>query len=275
MGKKIIMKSETVESSMRPMTKYKRIDDDHIEKTDELTGEKKIISVDVFIKKEFEQYIHDFHSGNYKKLIGDFNESQNKLSLLFCNYIQIIDQLISDYDEELFFLDSGCIYEDLTITTEEGETINISADITGLTTDENISKYKLEISRVLFDKFQDKKAKVDNVFLEITSKIDSGEKVDLSEMMKTLLETTNEINTKITKPEKPQWKLDAIKDGQLEKDGKTLRKTPEEMAYWLNQYGVEDVTTDFMYDNFRIRMARSTAQQAASRGKPEYLKKKK
>jgi len=115
------------------------------------------------------------------------------------------------------------------------------------------------------------KGKVDIAFLEITNKTNRGEKIPLSEVLKIL----NEINAKVTKPKRMQWIQDAIKDGKLEKDGKTLKVTPEEMAYWLNQYGVEDVTTDFMHDNFRLKMARSTAQQAASRGKPEYLKKKK
>jgi ribosomal protein L12E/L44/L45/RPP1/RPP2 len=82
----------------------------------------------------------------------------------------------------------------------------------------------------------------------------------------------NEINGKVTKSKKPQWKLDAIEEEKLEKDGKTLRVSVQEMAEWLFLYSVEGVDTDFMIDNFRLRIKHSTAQQAASRGKPEYLK---
>lgn len=204
---------------MRPSTRYKKIDNEHFEKTDELTGEKKIINFDE-LSKELEQFTHDFHSENYKKLIGDFNESQNKLSLLFCNYIQIIDKLIQDYDEELFFLDSGCIYEDLTITTEEGEIINLSADVNSdLTTDENISKYKLEISRVIFDKYQDKKAKADNVFLEITGKIDNGEKINYPKTFDTLneIDTNNKANIDFILD-------DLIQEGKIKFEKKIIAK---------------------------------------------------
>jgi len=251
---------------MRPTTKYKKIDNDHVEKTDELTGEKKILNVDE-LTKELEQFTQDFFSENYKKLIGNFDESQKKVSLLFCNYIQVIDKLIQDYDEYIYFLDSECLWQDITITTEDGKIINFTTD----SSYEEISKYKDEIWRVLYEEFQNKKAKVDNVLLEITSKIDSGEKINFSEMLKMI----KEINTKVTKHKKQQWIQDAIEEGKLEKDGKTLRVSVEEMAHWLFTYGVEGVDTDFLMNNFRLRMKYSTAQQAVSRGKPEFEKKKK
>jgi len=46
------------------------------------------------------------------------------------------------------------------------------------------------------------------------------------------------------------------------------------MAEWLFLNEVEGVDTNFMLDNFRLRIKQSTAQQAVSRGKPDYLKKK-
>ncbi|MDR2730930.1 MAG: hypothetical protein LBB81_08535 [Treponema sp.] len=101
-------------------------------------------------------------------------------------------------------------------------------------------------------------------------------KSPISEKTEIMLKTLNEINTKVTKPQKPQWIRSAIEEGKLEKDGKTLRVNAEEMAEWLflnNE--VEGVDTDFMLNNFRLRMKHSTAQQAVSRGKPDYLKKKK
>ena len=85
-----------------------------------------------------------------------------------------------------------------------------------------------------------------------------------SEMLKMM----KEIDTKVTKPQKPQWVQDAIEEGKLEKDGKTLRVSVEEMAYWLFTHGVEGVDTDFMIKKFRLKIKYSTAQQAVSRGKP-------
>jgi hypothetical protein len=264
--KRLLSEEKTGSGGMRPGTRYKKIDNDHVEKKDELTGEIKIITVDE-LTDELEKYLHDFHSENYKKLIGDFDESQNKLSLLFFNYSLIIDNLIRDHDEENYFLESGCISHDITITTEDGENITFPYD----SPHEEIIKYKDDISRVLIKELYNKKEKADIAFFEITNKIDRGEKIAFSEMLKTL----NEINTKITKPQKKQWIQDAIEEGKLEKDGKTLRVNADEMAHWLYTYGVDGVDTNFMITNFRLRMKYSTAQQAASRGKPEFLKNKK
>ena len=251
---------------MRPSTQYKKIDNDHIEKTDELTGVTETITV-YELTNELEQYLHNFYSENYKELIGDFDESQEKLSLLFYNYSLIIDNLIEDHNEDIYFLESGCISHDITIKTEDGENITFPCD----SPQKKILKYKDDISRILIKELYNKKEKADIAFLEITKKIDKGEKINFSEMLKTL----NEINTKVTKPLKMQWKKDAIEEGMLEKDGKTLRVNADEMAHWLFTYGVEGVDTNFMITNFRLRMKHSTAQQAASRGKPGFLKKKK
>jgi ribosome maturation factor RimP len=251
---------------MRPYTKFKKISDEHVEKTDELTGEVKILNVDE-LTNELEQYVNNLHSDNYKELIGDLNESKKKLSLLFVNYTLIIDGLIDQHDEDIYFLDSGCIWQDFTITTEEGENITLLTD----SPHEEIIKYKDDVRRAISKEFDNKKMKADNYFLEITSKIDRGEKINFSEM----LETLKEINTKVTRPKKTQWVLDAIEEGKLEKDGKTLRVSADDMAEWLFLYGVEGVDTNFMLNNFRLRMKHSTAQQAASRGKPEFVKKEK
>jgi hypothetical protein len=53
---------------------------------------------------------------------------------------------------------------------------------------------------------------------------------------------------------------------------KTLRVSVEEMAEWLFLNQVEGVDTNFVINNFRLRIRHSTAQQAVSRGKPKYLK---
>ena len=251
---------------MRPFTNFKKIDNDHVEKTDELTCEVKIINVDE-LANEFEQYLNNLHSDNYNEVIGNLEKSGKKLSILFVNYTLLIDTLINDYDEDIYFLDSGCIWQDFTITTEEGENITLLVD----SPHDDILKYRDDIRRELNKELQEKKAKVDNFFFEITSIIDNGEKIDFSEMQKTL----NEINTKVTKPKKPQWVQDAIDEGKLEKDGKTLRVKAEDMAHWLHTYGVEGVDTNFMMNNFRLRMKHSTAQQAATRGKPDFVKKHK
>jgi hypothetical protein len=107
-----------------------------------------------------------------------------------------------------------------------------------------------------------------NEIKKIIGDLSNNEETGLSEMLKRL----GEINTKVTKPKKPQWIQEAIEEGQLEKDGKTLRVSADDMAHWLFTYGVEGVDTNFMINNFRLRMKHSTAQQAVSRGKPEHLK---
>jgi hypothetical protein len=89
-----------------------------------------------------------------------------------------------------------------------------------------------------------------------------------------MMKKLNEIDIKVTKTQKPQWVRDAIEEGKLEKDGKTLRVGTDDMAHWLFTYGVEGVDTNFMISNFRLRIKHSTAQQAVSRGKPDYLKNK-
>jgi hypothetical protein len=153
---------------MRPFTRYKKIDNEHIEETDELTDETKIITVDE-LSKELEKHLYDYYSENYEKLIGNLNNSQNKLSFLFINYTDIINQLIRDYDVGNFFLKSGCIWcKELKIETEEGKHITVYYD----SPHDDILKYKDDIERVLFKTFIDKKIKADNIFLEITSKID-------------------------------------------------------------------------------------------------------
>jgi hypothetical protein len=244
---------------MRARTIFKKLEDGRIEKKDELTDKTEIINVDE-LTNEFEQFLDDFYSENYEKLVGNLNESKSKLSFLFFNYNHIIEQLFENYDEEIYFLESGCIfYEELKITTEEGKHIIVKSD----SPHEKIIKYKNEIRQFLHQQFRKKKEKADNVFFEITSKIDNSENIDFVEMLKTL----NEINTKVTKPSKPQWVLAAIEEGKLEKDGKTLRVSVEDMANWLFVNEVEGVDTNFMINNFRLRIKHSTAQQAVSRGK--------
>ncbi|MDR0324457.1 MAG: hypothetical protein LBI12_08445 [Treponema sp.] len=251
---------------MRAKTMFTKLDDGQIEKEDELTGKKEIISFDE-IAKEYMQFLNDLHSDNYKKLIGDYNESKNKLSYLFFNYTKLIDALCDDHDENIYFLKSGCIfYDELKFATETGEQITVKSD----SPHEEILKYHDEIRRVLNEIFISKKDKADRIFFEITNKVDKGENIDGIEMLKLL----NEINGKVTKSQKPQWILDAIEERKLEKDGKTLRVSTEEMAEWLFLNEVEGVDTNFMINNFRLKIRHSTAQQAVSRGKPDYLKKK-
>jgi hypothetical protein len=189
---------------MRARTMFTKLDNERIEKEDELTGKKEIISIDE-MANEYIQFLDDLHSDNYEKLIGDYNKSKNKLSYLFFNYTKLIDELCDSYDEEIYFLKSGCIfYDELEFTTETGEHITVKSD----SPHEEILKYHDEIRRALNEIFISKKEKAGRIFFEITNKVDGGENVDGVEMLKLL----NEINSKVTKSKKPQWILDAIEE---------------------------------------------------------------
>jgi len=211
--------------------------------------------------EDFNKMIECVYNDRFEGFFEYMSSKSNNFENIFSAYKVCRDALTDNLTENLYFFSSGCTFEAYNLTTKDGTPITEKSK-------------RDDVFNALNKDFEDRQQKLDFIFLQYAKKIDSGEKIDSSEL-KEMSKTINEINTKTTKPQKMQWIQDAIKDGKLEKDGKTLRVTPEEMAYWLNQYGVEDVTTDFMYDNFRLKMARSTAQQAASRGKPEYLKKKK
>jgi len=212
--------------------------------------------------EDFNKMIECVYTDRFEGFFEYTSSKSNNFEDIFNAYIVCRDALTDNLTENLYFFSSGCTFEAYNLTTEDGTPITEKSK-------------RDDVFNALNKDFEDRQQKLDLIFFRYAKKIDSGEKIDSSEMLKEMSKTLNEINTKITKPQKMQWILDAIKDGQLEKDGKTLRVTPEKMAFWLNEHVEEDVTTDFMYNNFRIRMARSTAQQAASRGKPEYLKKKK
>jgi len=203
-------------------------------------------------EKMIEKYLNHFFSENYKMLIGNFNESQNKISLLFYNYTQVIDTLIQFYEEDLFALESGCISEEIKIKTEAGE-ITLSYD----SPYDDIIKYKRKISRVLYEKLQNYKAKADNIFFEITNKIDSGEIITFAEFYK-MAKGFNEIKEIVNKNQKidtlqmeyrPQYINDLIEDGYIMPDGKTAIKSLREITRYLRKKGIE--VTAVLLSQFR------------------------
>jgi hypothetical protein len=134
---------------MRARTIFTKLDDKRIEKEDELTGKKEIISTDE-LTEEYMQFLDDLYSDNYEKLIGDYNKSKNKLSYLFFNYTKLIDELCDSHDENIYFLKSGCIfYDELEFITEADEYIKVKSD----SPHEEILKYHDEIRRVLNEIF--------------------------------------------------------------------------------------------------------------------------
>jgi hypothetical protein len=129
---------------------------------DELAGKTEIINTDE-LKKQFEQSLNDYYSENYEQLIGTFDEGKNKLSWLFFNYNKLLDQLFEDYNENIFFLESDCIFHDeLTIIKKTGKHITVNYN----SPHEEIHKYKGEIRKALIFDFRSKKEKADKVFLK-------------------------------------------------------------------------------------------------------------
>ena len=209
--------------------KFKKIDNDHFEITNELTGEIKILHIEE-VTKEFEQFLLSCNPENIKELASEY---QNNLSLFFVTYIRMVDLIITDYDEEIDTLEAGYIFHNITITTEAGKNITLHED----SPPEKILKYKDNVRRSLRNELLDKKAEADNMFLELISKIDSGEKAD---SFKTL-EAINKIN------ESEQENIDFILNDLL----KEVKIKTKKRKIAHREKEIEDFIINDTYKNLR------------------------
>jgi hypothetical protein len=108
--------------------------------------------------EQFLKYIEDIYSDNFEKIFEGASFEPPDFEDIFIAYKDCLDVLIDDLTENLYFLSSGCTFEAYDLTTKNGVPITEESD-------------RDDVFRALNKHFEDRKQKLDRIFLQYTGKI--------------------------------------------------------------------------------------------------------